>query len=89
MGSGSAFGAIAQTHLHDYRVDTAEISGFGHFGAPLGGVEIKLTGIDDEGSVHGKVGSVEVNGPIVAGKGWVNTGIRAKWRRDGCLEVEF
>jgi hypothetical protein len=89
LGSSPAFGPITQTHIHDYRVDTTKMSGYGHFGAPIGGVEIKLSGIDDEGSVHGKVGAVEVSGPIVTGKGWVNTGIRAKWRPDGCLEVEF
>lgn len=89
LGSSPAFGPITQTHIHDYRVDTTKMSGYGHFGAPIGGVEIKLAGIDDEGSVHGKVGAVEVSGPIVTGKGWVNTGIRAKWRPDGCLEVEF
>ena len=89
LGTSSAFGPIAQTHLHDYRVDTAEMSRYGHFGAPVGGVEMKLSGIDDEGSVHGKVGEVEVSGPVVTGKTWVNTGIEAKWRRDGCLEVQF
>jgi hypothetical protein len=89
LGSPWAFGPIAQTHLHDYRVDSTEMPGYGHFGAPTSGVEIKLSGISDEGSVHGQVGTVEVSGPIVVGKGWVTTGIRAKWRRDGCLEVEF
>ena len=89
LGSPLAFGPIAQTHVHDYRVDTGEMSGAGHFGAPIGAVEIKLTGISDEGSVHGKVGVVQVQGPVVSGQGWVDTGLRAKWRRDGCLEVEF
>jgi hypothetical protein len=89
LGSPLAFGPIAQTHIHDYRVDTAEESGFGHFGAPIGGVEVKLTGIEEEGSVHGKSGTVQISGPVVVGKGWVDTGVRAKWRRDGCLEVEF
>jgi hypothetical protein len=89
LGTPMAFGPIAQTHLHDYRTDSPKDSGLGHFGAPTAGVEIKLTGISDEGSVHGKVGAVEVNGPIVVGKGWVPTGLKAKWRRDGCLEAEF
>ena len=87
LGSPFAFGPIAQTHLLDYRTDTSVHSGSGHFGAPIGGVEIKLTGIDDEGSVHGKDGIVQISGPIVVGKGWVNTGVKAMWRRDGCLEV--
>ncbi len=87
LGSSQAFGTIAQTHIHDYRTDGAEHSGYGHFGAPVGGVEVKLSGIHDEGSVHGKEGIVQISGPIVVGQGWVNTGIKAMWRRDGCLEV--
>jgi hypothetical protein len=89
LGSPWAFGPIAQTHLHDYRTDSNEGHGLGHFGPPLGGVEIKLSGITEGGSVHGKVGTVEIRGPTVAGKDWVNTGVKAKWRRDGCLEVQF
>jgi hypothetical protein len=89
LGSPFAFGAIAQTHLHDYRVDGQEESGYGHFGAPVGGVEVKVSRISDEGSVHGKAGMLEISGPIVAGNGWVETGVRAKWRRDGCLEVVY
>lgn len=89
LGSASAFGPIAQTHLHDYRVDSSEMPGSGHFGAPVGGVEIKLSGIQEQGSIHGKVGSVEIAGPIVVGEGWVDTGIQAKWRGDGCLDAEF
>ena len=89
LGAPSAFGPIAQTHLHDYRSDSATDSGHGHFGAPVGGVELKISGISDEGSVHGKIGALEMSGPIVAGAGWVQTGVKAKWRRDGCLEVAF
>lgn len=89
LGSPWAFGPVAQTHLHDYRVDAYEESGYGHFGAPVGGVEIKLTGLDEEGTVHGKSGNVQISGPIVVGKGWVDTGLRAKWRRDGCLEIQY
>jgi hypothetical protein len=89
LGTPWAFGPIAQTHLHDYRNDSSTQSGYGHFGAPVGGVEVKLTGVSDEGSVHGKTGTVEISGPIVVGSGWVTTGVKAKWRRDGCLEVEF
>jgi hypothetical protein len=89
FGSPMAFGPIAQTHIHDYRTDSSADSGYGHFGAPIGGVELKISGISDEGSVHGKVGSLEMTGPIVAAKGWVHTGVKAKWRRDGCLEVAF
>lgn len=89
LSSPQAFGPIAQTHLHDYRVDSSELSSIGHFGPPVSGVEMKLSGIPEEGSVHGKVGVLEVSGPVVAGEGWASTGIKAKWRRDGCLEVEF
>jgi hypothetical protein len=89
LGSPWAFGPIAQTHLHDYRHDTTGMSGFGHFGAPVGGVEIKLTGVSDEGSIHGKAGTVEINGPVVVGTEWVSAGVKAKWRRDGCLEIQF
>jgi len=89
LGSPYAFGPVAQTHLHDYRVDDYEQSGYGHFGAPVAGVEIKLTGVDDEGTVHGKSGIVHIHGPIVAGNEWTETGLKAHWRRDGCLEVEY
>lgn len=89
LGSPWAFGPIAQTHIHDYRLDANDQSGFGHFGAPVAGVELKLTGISDEGSVHGKIGTIEIRGPIVAAKDWKNTGVKAKWRRDGCLEVQY
>ena len=89
LGSPYAFGPVAQTHLHDYRVDAFDESGYGHFGAPVGGVEVKLTGVDDEGTVHGKSGIVQISGPIVVGRGWVDTGLKAHWRRDGCLEVEY
>jgi hypothetical protein len=89
LGAPSAFGPIAQTHIHDYRTDSSAETGYGHFGAPVGGVELKISGISDEGSVHGKLGQLEMTGPIVAGNGWVKTGAKAKWRRDGCLEVAF
>jgi hypothetical protein len=89
LGSPRAFGPIAQTHIHDYRVDDGKGTGTGHFGAPLGGVEIKLSGLSEGGSIHGKIGNVEISGPIVAGKDWVKTESRAKWRKDGCLEVQF
>jgi hypothetical protein len=89
LGSPYAFGPIAQTHIHDYRTDDYGESGFGHFGAPVGGVEIKLTGINDEGTVLGKSGQVNINGPIVAGTGWRATELKAHWRKDGCLDVEY
>ena len=84
-----AFGPVAQTHLHDYRVDSNEQSGLGHFGAPTAGVEIKLSGIEDEKSVHGQTGIVSIKGPIVVGEDWVDTELKAKWRKDGCLEIEY
>jgi hypothetical protein len=89
LGPGRAFGPIAQTHLQDYRTDSVKEASVGHFGAPLGGIEIKLSGIQEGGSVNGKVGNVEISGPIASGKDWVNTGLRAKWRKDGCIEVQF
>jgi hypothetical protein len=89
LGSPWAFGPIAQTHIHDYRLDSIDKSGHGHFGAPVVGVELKLTEISDEGSVHGKIGTIEMRGPIVAAEDWKSSGVKAKWRRDGCLEVQY
>jgi hypothetical protein len=89
LGSPWAFGPIAQTHLHDYRVDNHEQSGFGHFGAPTAGVEIKLSGIEDEKSVHGQIGALNIRGPIVIGEDWIDTELKAKWRKDGTLEIAY
>jgi hypothetical protein len=85
LGSSSAFGPVAQTHLHDYRGTSCSA----HFGPPIGGVEIKLTDLDDSGPVGGKFGELQMNGPVVAGEGWVHTGLKGKWRNDGCLEVHY
>jgi hypothetical protein len=88
LSAPCAFGPIAQTHIHDYRVDAG--TGAAHFGAPTGGAEMKLSGLSDEGGVSlGKIGMLEVRGPVVVGRSqWVQVGVKGKWRPDGCLAIE-
>ncbi|KAK3714826.1 hypothetical protein LTR37_007561 [Vermiconidia calcicola] len=79
-------GAIAQTHVFDYRRE--EGSGHGHFGLPLSSVEIKLANKDD-GMVAGSrpEGEIVVSGPAVAGErgSAVNLGVMGCFREDGTL----
>ena len=76
-------GAITQTHLFDYRVE----SGDAHYGAPLSSVEIKLVDKENHKTTDEEArGEVVVEGPAVAG-GKAKTGLLGRWRQDGCLTL--
>ena len=82
-------GAVAQTHLHDYRQDHKS-GKRSHFGAPLSSVEVKVVDapqhkIPEEGYGDPK-GHIVVSGPAVAGK-TVNTGIVGKFGDDSTLSL--
>ncbi len=81
-------GAVAQTHVFDYRVANAE--GEGHFGLPLSSVELKLVS-DNDAHVDGSTpeGEIVAKGPAVAdepGKE-VRLGVRGKFGSDGTLSL--
>jgi hypothetical protein len=81
LTASHVFGAIAQTHVFDYRV---EQSGFG---APVSSVEIRLVsgdGRDEEVGSSEPVGELVVAGPAVAGGEW-RSGRRMRVGEDGCL----
>ncbi|KAK5166469.1 uncharacterized protein LTR77_008012 [Saxophila tyrrhenica] len=85
-------GAVAQTHVFDYRVREGQAgSRYSHFGLPLSSVEIKLVNKEDrEVEGTGPRGEIVVKGPAVAGEGKeaeVNIGVGGRFGVDGCLEL--
>lgn len=77
-------GAVAQTNVFDYRREDG--IGHGHFGVPLGSVEVKYLNSDEKvlGSPAPK-GSMVIAGPAVAG-GEVKLGtVQLQMREDGCI----
>ena len=82
-------GAVAQTHLHDYRQDPKS-GKRSHYGAPLSSVEVKLVDSPQhkipEERYDNPTGHIVVNGPAVVG-GTVNTGITGKFGDDSTLSL--
>ncbi|KAF2721136.1 AMP-extracellular domain-containing protein [Polychaeton citri CBS 116435] len=78
-------GAITQSHIFDYRIETG--AGASHFGGVLSSVEVKLTGDDSKLGGYEPVGDITVEGPAVSGE-FYNTGVRGKFRDDGCLKYD-
>ena len=88
-------GAVAQTNVFDYRREDG--TGPAHFGLPLSSVEVKVVDKEDDGKVDGTrpEGEIAVTGPAVGknadgdGKsdGWVNLGVRGRFREDGTLAL--
>lgn len=83
-------GAIAQTHVYDYRPDPKSRSR-SHFGAPLSSIELKVVEqpqqkIADEG-YDNPSGWIVVSGPAVVG-GTVNTGVVGTFGDDHTLSLE-
>lgn len=93
LTSALVAGAVAQTHVFDYRIRQPSSSRYGHFGLPLSSLEIKLANKNDaevEGSTPG--GEVVVKGPPVAGgdgKSYaeVNLGVSGTFGEDGTLSL--
>ncbi|EED18037.1 conserved hypothetical protein [Talaromyces stipitatus ATCC 10500] len=76
-------GAIAQTHLFDYR----RHEGPAHFGAPLSSVEIVLSGhIEDTGIERAVEGQLTVTGPAVV-TNTITIPVRARFRDDNTLQL--
>lgn len=76
-------GAVAQTHVFDYRRE--EGAGHSRFGAPLSCVEVRVLGADDKDvGASEPTGELVVAGPAVAGGEW-KSGRRFRVREDGCL----
>lgn len=78
-------GAIAQSNLFDYRIESG--AGHGHFGGVLSSVEVKLISSKDH-ELNGSepTGSLSIEGPAVSG-GLFKPGVQAKVREDGCLQL--
>ena len=75
-------GAVAQTNLYDYRMDT---SGHSHFGVPVSSVEVKLANRNDkEVDENAPRGEIVVAGPSVAG-GEAKLGVQGTFREDCTL----
>ena len=83
LTASHVFGAVAQTHVFDYRREEGE--GHSRFGSPVSSVEIRLVGNGDaEVGKSEPVGELVVSGPAVAGGEW-KTGRRMRIGEDGCL----
>lgn len=83
LTASAVFGAVAQTHVFDYRREEGE--GHSRFGAPVSSVEIRLVGSgDQEVGKSEPVGELVVSGPAVAGGEW-RSGKKARIGEDGCL----
>ena len=90
-------GAVAQTHVFDYR--RWEGLRAGHFGVPLSSLEVCLRSPGDDAKVVGGQGSVEgevwVRGPSVVRKaersgdeeGWMILGVEGRFGEDGTLSL--
>lgn len=94
LTSAGVAGAVAQTHVFDYRVGRTK-SKFAHFGLPLSSVEVKLLGQSDAevGSTEPS-GEIVVKGPAVAGEGMggkgyaeVRLGVKGRFGEDGTLAL--
>jgi len=83
LTASHVFGAVAQTHVFDYRREEGE--GHSRFGSPISSVEIRLVGSGDaEVGKSAPVGELVVSGPAVAGGEW-RSGTKVKIGEDGCL----
>jgi hypothetical protein len=83
LTASGVFGAVAQTHVFDYRREGGE--GHSRFGAPVSSVEVRVVGSgDQEVGKSEPVGGLVVAGPAVAGGEW-RSGKRARIGEDGCL----
>jgi hypothetical protein len=83
LTASHVFGAVAQTHVFDYRREEGE--GHSRFGSPVSSVEIRLVGSGDvEVGKSAPVGELVVSGPAVAGGEW-RSGKRMRIGEDGCL----
>ena len=89
-------GAVAQTHVFDYR--RFDGVGASHFGVPLSSLEVCLRSPGDDARVAGGQGSLEgevwVRGPSVVrhteaseGEGWVSLGVEGRFGEDGTLSL--
>lgn len=82
-------GAVAQTHVFDYRVENGEQA---RFGAPVSSVEVKVVGKDyDQVGRSQPEGELVVDGPAVAGgskgEGEWKSGVQCSIGEDGCLAL--
>lgn len=90
-------GAVAQTHVYDYRVHHEKDSVSKNFGIPLSSVEIWLEDKNDDAKVGGAQpeGEIVVSGPAVSGydrstgKGAVKLGVKGKFGEDGTLSLSY
>lgn len=88
-------GAVAQTHVFDYR--RVDGTGYSHFGVPLSSVEVWLVDKGDDGKVGATrpEGEIVVAGPAVAGTNGetgtvgaeVRLEVRGRFGEDGCLSL--
>jgi hypothetical protein len=83
LTASAVFGAVAQTHVFDYRREESE--DHSRFGAPVSSVEVRVVGSgDQEVGKSEPVGELVVSGPAVAGGEW-RSGKRVRIGEDGCL----